>query len=57
MAARYACCSADIGLTVVDLAGTAGAGAPPSGIPDFLDQLKKTKWKGGQKAEKWASSP
>ena len=33
MAARYACRSADIGLTVVDLAGTAGAGAPVSDIP------------------------
>ena len=32
MAARYACCSADIGLTVVDLAGTAGATAPVSDV-------------------------
>ena len=49
MAARYACCSADIGLTVVDLAGTAGVVAPTSVIPSFLDQLqqlKKTKLKG-----------
>ena len=47
MAARYACCSADIGLTVVDLAGTAGDVAPTSVIPSFLDQqLKKTKLTG-----------
>ena len=42
MAARYACCSADIGLTVVDFAGTAGAGAPV----DILEQLQCKKKNG-----------
>ena len=42
MAARYACCSADIGLTLVDLAGTADAEAPPGDI-EALDQENKNK--------------